>query len=94
MKTHLLLLILFCLISFTASAQPQKGSIEFGGSGNFSKSYNNGEKRTSIFSISANGSYFVLRHLSVGAKVFYEKLKGLQVTYNPEISQFIVGPTI
>lgn len=94
MKTHLLLLIISCLLSFTISAQPQKGSIEFGGSGNFSKSYNNGEKRTSIISVSANGSYFVFRHLSIGAKVFYEKLNGLQLTNNPELSQFIVGPTI
>ncbi|QIA09462.1 hypothetical protein [Draconibacterium halophilum] len=94
MKTHLLFLILFFLISCIVSAQPQKGSIEFGGSGTYSKSYNNGEKRTSTFSVSAHSSYFVLPNLSVGAKVFYEKLKDSKVTYDPENSQFIVGPTI
>ena len=96
MKTKFNFILLLCIWSFSSLAQPQKGSLELGGTGYFTKVYRNYEDPElyrNTFSITAFSSYFLFKHLSVGTKFLYEGTKYFQEAYDPRYKHFIVGPT-
>ncbi len=95
MKTKFNFILLLCICSFSSLAQPQKGSFELGGTGYFNRVYDNldNEHIRNTYSITAFSSYFLFKHLSVGAKFLYEGTKYFEEAYDPRYKHFIVGPS-
>ncbi|MCK3685787.1 hypothetical protein [Maribellus sp. YY47] len=94
MKTQIILLLVFCTLSFSSFAQPRKGSTELSGFGNFTKGKSESGDKTATFELNTSASYFVLRNLSAGLKIYYRGYKEYEFQSNPILDEFVIGPTI
>jgi hypothetical protein len=94
MKTKTTVSLLFIFIVLNISAQPQKGSWEIGGSGYWTKIYNNKELNNKITEINAEVAYFPYKFLSVGGILTYQKDKDYMQAFDPVYHNFFIAPTL
>ncbi|WP_167605185.1 outer membrane beta-barrel protein [Maribellus sediminis] len=89
MKHKLFTILILCLISIQTFAQPDRGSFELGGSGNYSSVNSTDEKKIKTFLLNTHVSYFIFKHFSAGFKVSYIGYKESNT-----INNLTAGPTL
>lgn len=96
MKTRIILVItlLLCLY-LTTVAQPQKGTVEIGGSGYYisSKGPEEGDK-LKLFDLSPEIQYFIFKNLSVGGALTIKGDKNYSLANNDTFYGIFLSPSI
>jgi len=94
MKTKTIFTILLICIVLTTFSQPKKGTLEVGGSGYWTKIYNNNELFNKIAQINAEISYFPFKYLCFGGIVIYQKDKNFAQAFDPVYRNLFFAPTL
>lgn len=94
MKTKSTAFILFLFIVFAAQAQPEKGTWQIGGSGNWIKTKNDGELKYKTYNLDAEVSYFVLKNLALGSDINLVGYKDYTKVNDPNIYGFYFAPAL